>query len=77
MLICVTFRHEMPVDNDLSKQNIQDRYHGHNDPVAKKILNNHASTMGLAPPEDQTIVRFNLNLLENIPHTNDDRCPSS
>ncbi len=46
----------MPVDNELSKQNIQDRYHGRSDPVAHKILNNHATSMGLTPPEDQTIV---------------------
>lgn len=49
-------RHEMPVKNELSKQNIQDRYHGVDDPVAKKILNTHATSMGLAPPEDQSIV---------------------
>lgn len=48
--------HEMPVKNELSKQNIQDRYHGHNDPVARKILNQHASSMGLTPPEDKAIV---------------------
>ena len=46
----------MPVQNDLSKQNIQDRYHGVNDPVAKKIMNTHATNMGLTPPEDQSIV---------------------
>ena len=50
-------RHEMPVQNELSKQNIQDRYHGRNDPVAKKILSTHAANMGLQPPEDQNIVR--------------------
>lgn len=47
----------MPVQNELSKQNIQDRYHGHNDPVAKKILSQHATAMGLQPPEDQNVVR--------------------
>lgn len=50
-------RHEKPVENELAKQNIQDRYHGHNDPVAHKILNSHAKNMGLTPPEDQAIVR--------------------
>lgn len=49
-------RHEMPVQNDLSKQNIQDRYHGRNDPVANKIMNTNASNMGLAAPEDTSIV---------------------
>lgn len=50
------FRHELPVDNDLSKQNIQDRFHGRNDPVAKKMLRGAASDMGLTPPEDQGVV---------------------
>lgn len=45
------------MQNELSKQNIQDRYHGRNDPVAKKILNINATNMGLQPPEDQSIVR--------------------
>ena len=53
----ITSRHEMPVDNELSKQNIVDRYHGRNDPVAKKIMSTHAATMGLQPPEDLNIVR--------------------
>ena len=52
-------RHEMPVQNELSKQNIQDRYHGRNDPVAKKIMSTHAANMGLQPPEDQNIVCYN------------------
>ena len=60
-LVCIFnfhSRHEMPVQNELSKQNIQDRYHGRNDPVAKKILATHAASMGLQPPEDQSIVRL-------------------
>ena len=48
----------MPVQNELSKQNIQDRYHGRNDPVAKKIMSTHAANMGLQPPEDPNIVRL-------------------
>lgn len=47
----------MPVENDLSKQNMRDRYYGKNDPVAKKILAGHAAEHGLAPPEDTSIVR--------------------
>ena len=47
----------MPVENELSKQNIVDRYHGRNDPVAKKIMSTHAANMGLQPPEDLNIVR--------------------
>lgn len=55
-LITHLVRHEKPVENELSKQNIQDRYHGRSDPVAHKILNTHAKNMGLVPPEDQAIV---------------------
>ena len=50
------YRHEMPVDNDLSNQNLQDRYHGRADPVARKILSTHAESQGLKPPDDVTIV---------------------
>ncbi|KAJ3492362.1 hypothetical protein NLI96_g10 [Meripilus lineatus] len=57
------YRHEMPVENELSKQNIQDRYHGRNDPVANKILSTHATNMGLPPPEDKTIMSLFLTTL--------------
>jgi pre-mRNA-splicing factor RBM22/SLT11 len=50
------YRHEKPVDNELAHQNMQDRYHGRNDPVANKILGGHAEAQGLIPPEDITIV---------------------
>lgn len=52
------YRHEKPVDNELAHQNMQDRYHGRNDPVANKILGGHAESQGLKPPEDITIVSF-------------------
>jgi len=57
------YRHEVPVENELSKQNIQDRYHGRNDPVARKILSAYAATTGLTPPEDTTIVSLFLSSL--------------
>lgn len=57
------YRHEKPIDNELSKQNIQDRYHGRNDPVAKKIMSTHATNQGLAPPEDQSIMSLFLSSL--------------
>ncbi|KAI0320745.1 hypothetical protein OF83DRAFT_1052519 [Amylostereum chailletii] len=57
------YRHEKPVENDLSKQNIQDRYHGHNDPVARKILSTNATNQGLAPPEDHTVTSLFLSSL--------------
>jgi len=49
------YRHELPQDNELSHQNVKDRFYGRNDPVAKKILSIHAVTQGLQPPEDQAI----------------------
>lgn len=52
------YRHEMPVQNELSNQKLQDRYHGVNDPVAKKIMRQHAEAQGLKPPDDETIVRL-------------------
>lgn len=52
------YRHEKPVVNELSNQNMQDRYYGRNDPVAKKILAANAEAQGLKPPEDQSIVRY-------------------
>lgn len=52
------YRHEIPDSSNesLSKQNIQDRYHGTNDPVAKKILDK-VSKMNdtVKPPEDKSI----------------------
>jgi len=53
-------RHEMPKENGLEKQNIQDRYYGRNDPVAKKILQGVAESKGLKAPEDKEIVRQSL-----------------
>jgi pre-mRNA-splicing factor RBM22/SLT11 len=52
------FRHEMPADKDdpMAKQSIKDRYHGRNDPVANKLLTGYASSKGLTPPEDPTVV---------------------
>lgn len=50
------YRHEIPQTNELSHQNIQDRYHGHNDPVARKILATNAENRGLRPPDDNTVV---------------------
>ena len=54
--VLAVFRHEKPVNNELSKQNIQDRYFGNNDPVARKILAGHAENQGLKPPEDESVV---------------------
>lgn len=58
LFVLNSFRHEMPEENkDLAKQNIKDRYHGVNDPVAKKILNRTRDMRpSLAPPEDRSVV---------------------
>src|ERR1700722_10224323 len=68
LLPCLTHRHcrhEMPTADELSKQNVQDRYYGKDDPVAHKILSSHAEDQGLKPPDDETIVR--LPFLSEIP----------
>ncbi|CAL1705076.1 unnamed protein product [Somion occarium] len=54
------------LNNELSKQNIPDRYHGRNDPVAHKIMSTHASTLGLAPPEDKSITSLFLSSLPSM-----------
>jgi len=57
------YRHEKPVENELSHQNMQDRYYGRNDPVARKIMSIHADSQGLAPPDDQSITSIYLSAL--------------
>ncbi|EPQ31865.1 uncharacterized protein PFL1_00064 [Pseudozyma flocculosa PF-1] len=64
------YRHELPVDNELSKQNLQDRFHGTNDPVARKMLGAHAKEQGLAPPEDKSVMSLFLSALS--PTTTED-----
>lgn len=52
------YRHEMPDASNqaFSNQNIQDRYHGTNDPVAKKILEKVVKMNdSVKPPEDRSI----------------------
>lgn len=64
------FRHEMPTVNELANQNIKDRYHGNNDPVATKILDRISDLQNnnkqLQPPDDETICTL---FLSNIPDT--------
>ncbi|PWN28871.1 hypothetical protein BDZ90DRAFT_278281 [Jaminaea rosea] len=57
------FRHELPVQNNLSNQNIKDRFHGRNDPVAKKMLSSAASDAGLTPPDDREVTSLFLSSL--------------
>ncbi|KAJ1772446.1 Pre-mRNA-splicing factor slt11 [Coemansia sp. RSA 1813] len=51
------YRHEMPDGNpELAKQNIVDRYHGHNDPVAQRMLaRTRKSENSLTAPADKSI----------------------
>ncbi|KAJ3049251.1 RNA binding motif protein 22 [Rhizophlyctis rosea] len=49
------FRHELPVANDLSNQNIKDRYYGQNDPVAQRMLNRTDKPNKLGQPDDKAI----------------------
>lgn len=43
----------MPEQNELSEQNIKDRYYGINDPVANKLLRRFGDQPKLEPPEDK------------------------
>ncbi|KAJ1922233.1 Pre-mRNA-splicing factor slt11 [Mycoemilia scoparia] len=53
------YRHELPEpESDLSKQNIQDRYHGTNDPLARRIIGKASKSSQLNAPEDKTVVSY-------------------
>ncbi|CAD6908085.1 unnamed protein product [Tilletia controversa] len=70
------YRHELPPSmldpagaGDLAKQNIQDRYHGRADPVAKRLLASASSSSGsgaLTPPADNSVVTL---FLSNLPES--------
>jgi pre-mRNA-splicing factor RBM22/SLT11 len=49
------YRHELPEINELSDQNLSNRYHGMNDPVAKKILKGYVDSKPPKPPADINI----------------------
>ncbi|CAG8738241.1 3282_t:CDS:2, partial [Cetraspora pellucida] len=66
------YRHEIPEENELSHQNIKDRYYGTNDPVAKKILNRvkGGGNSNITPPEDKSITSlFITGVEEDITET--------
>lgn len=46
-----------------AQQSIQDRYHGRNDAVAKRLLNDFAGSQGLSPPSDTSITSLFLTSL--------------
>ncbi|CAA7271534.1 unnamed protein product [Cyclocybe aegerita] len=57
------YRHEIPAENGLGHQNMQDRYYGRSDPVARKILSGNAENQGLQPPDDVTVTSLFLSSL--------------
>jgi len=64
------YRHELPdtanSDPELANQNIKDRYHGVNDPVAKKILTR-MNAHKITPPVDLEVKTLYIgNVQENI-----------
>ena len=61
------YRHEMPTnpDDPLAHQNIRDRYHGVNDPVAEKLLRRVRALPHLEVPEDATITTLYVGSLPN------------
>ena len=66
------YRHEMPETGDLSVQNIKDRYHGQNDPVANKLLKKAETFAKLTPPEDTDISTLYIGGLDPLKITEED-----
>jgi len=58
------FRHELPEGGELANQRLRDRFHGENDPLAKKILRRGEEELKLQPPEDKSITTLYLGGLE-------------
>lgn len=54
------YRHEMPLDPNgpLAQQNMKDRYYGHNDPVANKMLDRSTKMKALEAPVDTSIMNL-------------------
>lgn len=59
------FRHEIPQGGELANQKLRDRFHGENDPLAKKIIRQ-GEEQGekMQPPEDKSITTIYLGGLE-------------
>ncbi|WWC92189.1 pre-mRNA-splicing factor SLT11 [Kwoniella dendrophila CBS 6074] len=68
------FRHEIPKEGELSKQNMVDRYYGKNDPVAKKMLRESAESKGMKAPEDKSITTL---LFLGLPQTTESEVRSA
>merc|ERR1711991_263607 len=62
------YRHEeppTPKDDPLAKQNMKDRYHGVNDPVAEKMLKQRSARSKATPPEDPSITTLFVGNLDD------------
>jgi pre-mRNA-splicing factor RBM22/SLT11 len=46
------YRHDVPEINDLSEQNLKDRFYGMNDPIAKRLLKGYFDSKPPKPPVD-------------------------
>lgn len=49
------YRHEFPAKSDMPRGSIRDRYHGTNDPIARKMLREIVPNINLVPPLDESI----------------------
>ncbi|KAH3765814.1 CCCH-type zinc finger family protein [Pelomyxa schiedti] len=58
------YRHEMPVQSELSTQNLKDRYYGVNDPVARKLLRQAERFAKLPLPADPDIATLYVGNLD-------------
>ncbi|KAJ2557260.1 Pre-mRNA-splicing factor slt11 [Coemansia sp. RSA 1933] len=65
------YRHEMPDgDPELAKQNIADRYHGNNDPVARRMLaRSRKSENSLIAPSDKSITSLFVMGIDGLAQT--------
>eukprot|EP00039_Didymoeca_costata_P001193 m.50512 g.50512 ORF g.50512 m.50512 type:complete len:384 (-) comp10675_c0_seq1:403-1554(-) len=61
------YRHELPNDPNsaLAKQNMVDRYHGNNDPVANKMLKRASKIPNMEPPADKSITSLYVGGVED------------
>ncbi|GAA94449.1 uncharacterized protein L969DRAFT_90983 [Mixia osmundae IAM 14324] len=57
------YRHELPQANAMPSQTIQERYAGTSDAVGRAILAKAASSKGLTPPEDTSVMSLYLTSL--------------
>lgn len=59
------FRHELPQGGELANQKLRDRFHGENDPLAKKIIRHAEDDLTIVPPEDRSVTTLYLGGLDS------------